>query len=391
MAETTNPAPGRWPFGLSDEEEARAERLHRESVIVDMMHQHPGGANIFRHYDSKLLEEAFRDLKPGLAGVGQAMMLPYRLALNGSSTLIHDWWEQAGVTVGVFGVLMGPPHYVAALGDWEKRLAEITSLPWLRKVTTVPEIRETKAEGSHALYGYCQPVGGLSNNLDDVNRAYDQGLRTLMLTYNRMDYVGAGCTERVDAGLSMYGEQVVARCNELGIVVDTSHCGRQTTLDAVALSQTPVLANHTCAQGVYPHARGKSDEELEAIADSGGVIGVITVPFFLSSEPDASIDVMLDHIDYIAAKVGWEHVGIGTDWPMQGPEHVMEATLGVIVDEIGFRPQDNISTTHTLEGFSDYRDMPNITRGLVKRGYPDEQIQGILGENFLRVFGAVCG
>ena len=224
-----------------------------------------------------------------------------------------------------------------------------------------------------------------------MNRAYDEGLRVLMLTYNRQDYVGAGCTEPTDAGLSRYGQQVVARCNELGIVVDTSHCGRQTTLDGCRASQTPVLANHTCAQGVYGHARGKSDEELDAIAATGGLVGVVTVPFFLSADPEATVEAVLDHIDYINERIGWRHVGIGTDWPMQAPEDIIEATLGAIVDEIGFRPEDNVSTTQTLRGFEDYRDMPNITRGLVARGYDDEQIAGILGENFMRVFEAVCG
>jgi membrane dipeptidase len=100
---------------------------------------------------------------------------------------------------------------------------------------------------------------------------------------------------------------------------------------------------------------------------------------------------MLDHIDYIARRVGWQHVGIGTDWPVQSPLDLVVETVGGLLPEIGFRPEDNIDVTQTLIGFSDYREFPNITRGLVKRGYSDEQIQGILGENFLRVFGQVCG
>ena len=183
----------------------------------------------------------------------------------------------------------------------------------------------------------------------------------------------------------------MTRSNTPVIDAEPPPYGRHTPLAAIRLSRTPVFANHRCAQGVYSHARGKSDEELRALADSGGVLGVVAVPFFLSADPDATIDAILDHIDYVADLVGWQHVGIGTDWPMQGPAEVMEATLGAMVDEIGFRSQDNVSTTHTLRGFDDYRDMPNITRGLVKRGYTDEQIAGILGENFLRVFEEVCG
>ena len=118
-------------------------------------------------------------------------------------------------------------------------------------------------------------------------------------------------------------------------------------------------------------------------------MGVVTVPAFLSPEP--SIETVLDHIDYFAKLIGWQHLGLGTDSPMQAPKAVLQSTLGAIKAEIGFRLQDNINPSRPLPGFDDCRDMPNITRGLVKRGYSDEQIQGILGENFLRVFARVCG
>ena len=383
--------PGHWDFGLDDEQEARAARLHEECLVADMVNQHPGGASIFKTYDPRLVQQALGDLGEGLSGVGRAIAAPYRLAAAGQSDEIRRWWRQSGVDLGVFDVCMGPPQAIEAMTGYIELTELLWSLDWLRKCTTAAEIRAAKAAGAVALYGYCQPVYGLSQDIEDVNRGHDEGLRVLMLTYNRQDYVGAGCTEPSDAGLSRYGRQVVQRCNELGIVVDTSHCGPRTTLDACRASLTPVLANHTAAQGVYGHARGKSDEELDAIARSGGIVGVVTVPFFLSADPEAAVDVALDHIDYINERIGWRHVGIGTDWPMQAPEGVIQATLGAIVDEVGFRPEDNISTTRTLRGFQDYRDMPNITRGLVSRGYDDEQIAGILGENFLRVFEAVCG
>lgn len=383
--------PGQWPFGLSDEDETQAMRIHREAIIVDMVNQHPGGVDIYKEYPPELLQERLGNLQPGLNGVGQALFLPYILALEGGPDIIRQWWDESGVTIGTRGFLMASPDLMGRMRTYHELAERIHDLPWLRRVTTAAEMRQVKADGLHALYSYCQPVYGLSTDLMDINRAYDEGLRMLMLTYNRMDYVGAGCTERSDAGLSMYGVEVVKRCNTLGIIVDTSHCGRQTTLDACALSVAPVFANHTAAQGVYNHARGKSDEELKAIAASGGIIGVVAVPFFLSADPDATIEIMLDHIDYIVGLVGWQHVGIGTDWPMQGTEAAMVQALGGIIGDIGFRSEDKIITTKTLHGFKDYRDMPNITRGLWARGYSESQIKGILGENFLRVFGQVCG
>jgi len=391
-SDTPQPLPGRWPFGLTDAQEARAAQLHSNSIIVDMVNQSPGGANIFKDYPPELIGPKLEALGEGFEGMGQAIMLPYQLAINGESNLIKEWWDLSGITVGTNGVsVMSAEDLEAARAAGRDENEWTEALPWLRPVATAGEIRQAKAAGVHTLYGYCQPVYGITRNLADINSAYERGLRMLMLTYNRMDFVGAGCTERTDAGLSMYGVEVVKRCNDLGIIVDTAHCSRQTTLDACRFSKTPVFANHSCAQGIYDHARGKSDDELKAIANSGGIIGIVTVPFFLSPAPDATIEAMMDHIDYISNLIGWQHVGIGTDWPMQAPEDILKATLGALIAEIGFRPEDNVSVSHTLRGFSDYRDMPNITRGLVAHGYSDEQIRGILGENFLRVFEEVCG
>ena len=382
--------PGRYPFGLSEAQEARAATLHRESVIFDAMFQGAGGMNIYDHYDPALLAEYLDPSLTGWAAIGQAGNLPFKLALEGKSDLIKTWWDASGVTVGPHGIT--PAYPSKELQESRARSREKFNLPWLRFVTTAGEIRQAKRDGVHTQYGYCQPVSGLPPELSTIDDAYKAGLRQLMLTYNSMDYVGGGCTERIDVGLSHYGVKVVKRSNDLGIIVDTSHCGRQTTLDACKFSKAPVFANHACAEGVYKHARAKDDVELRALADTGGVIGVVVLPAFLTNKPNPTIEVVLDHIDYIAKKVGWRHVGLGTDHPMQMTRKLSETQLGPLYAAMGFRPEDGIvGKQETLIGYEDGRDMPNITRGLVKRGYSDVQIKGILGENFMRVFEQVCG
>jgi len=174
----------------------------------------------------------------------------------------------------------------------------------------------------------------------------------------------------------MFGIEVVKHCNDIGIIVDVSHCGHLTTMDACCHSRKPVNANHTAARSVYAHARGKSNEALRAIADTGGVIGVVALPFFLSAERRPSIEHMLDHIDYIANLVGWQHVALGTDWPMQAPDDVLRATLGAEAKTIGFREEDHFDVTKRLVGFDDCRDLPNITRGLVKRATATSRFEG---------------
>jgi len=378
-------APNLLDFGLDGDQEARARRLHDECIIFDGMNQHPGGARIFDELPADWLHDHLGSLGPWEA-IGTAGQLPYLAMAEGLSDAIERWWRESGVDVGSLAVSTN-----LSAGDGEIDASVVTQFDWIELVTTAAQIRKNKANGIISLWGVDQPTMGIPNTLDSVDDAYGRGLRSLMLTYNRMDFVGTGCTERYDAGLSMYGLDVVRRCNELGIIVDTSHCGRRTTLDACEYSSTPVIANHTSAAGLFAHARGKDDDTIRALAATGGMVAMVTVPFFMAKEPRPRLDVVLDHVEYVAGLVGVDHVGLGTDWPMQIPIDVVASTLGEVLPSIGFRPEDNIDVTATFDGFDDYREFVNITRGLVARGWSDEDIAKVLGENFLRVIETVCG
>jgi membrane dipeptidase len=386
----------RFDFGLTAEQEARAAELHRTSIIFDMVSMYAGG-KIFAHYPPELLA-AFRahigTLSRRSEILVETIFWPFEMALQGQSDLIQRWLQESGLTCGAYDIDL--PVYSGGdplAYDWDARLARYAQLPWLRHVTRAEEIRQAKRDGALALYAFYQPVVPVLRDLAAFDRAYAKGLRSFMLTYNRMDHIGVGCTERLDAGLSMFGVDVVKRCNDLGMMIDVSHCGHVTTLDACRHSRKPVNANHTFARSLYDHPRGKRNEALRAIAATGGVIGVLAVPYFLASDPGASIERMLEHIEYIAELVGWRHVAIGTDWPLQAPDDVLTATLGATeyAQQVGWSGTHRRDVTQRLVGYEDCRDLTNITRGLVKRGYDDEMIRGILGENALRVFEQVCG
>jgi membrane dipeptidase len=382
----------RFDFRLSSEQEARAKKLHRQCVVIDLLSQHAGG-NIFAKYSAELQAE-FRTVMAAennpMIRFLQAVYWPYEMAKVGRSDLIREWYLASGLTCGTYGIAVhdGRDEFE---NRWETATARYKGLPWLRYVTTAKEIRQAKQANVVAFYGHCQPTCAIPRDLKAFDIAYAKGLRSFMLTYNLMNEIGVGCTERVDAGLSTFGLQVVRHCNELGMIIDVSHCGDLTTLDACRHSNKPVNANHTAARGVFRHARGKSDEGLRAIAGTGGVIGVVALPAFLTDAALPTIEHMLDHIDYIADLVGWQHVAIGTDWPLQAPDDVLRVILAPSNTALGFRNEDRLDVTARLLGFDDCRDLPNITRGLVSRGYTDEQIAGILGENSLRVLAEVCG
>lgn len=380
---------GVFDFGLDEQQEERARRLHAESTIVDVLFQGPVGHRAYDDETNQALRarfEAHRDLGTALR---DGLQTPIRLAVAGRLDAFKDHWDQSGITCGNRQVELADD----ALRDFSFGMAQLQfdRFDWLRKALTADDIRAAKANGTHAGLVSSQVLSGPWRDLDALAHYHDFGLRMCQLTYNSMTRVGGGCTDRGGAGLSSFGVDSVKAMNELGIIVDTGHVGRETTLDACEVSDAPVVASHTAAAAVYPHARGKDDETIRTIAQTGGVIGVVTVPFFLGPQPDVDINVFLDHVEHVAEVGGIDGVCIGTDWPMQVPQWMQTAVLQPIFEETGFRPQDRTDATQKLIGFDDYRDFPNITRGLVARGWSDEDIRKVLGENFLRVMAKVCG
>lgn len=375
---------GVYDFGLGEEQEARARRLHGESIVIDTLFQGPCGERSFTEEmieDVRREYEEDRDTEKALWGAWEA---PVRLALRGEFPGFEECWRASGVTAGNRQII-GDEDALKWYGITQ---AQFDGFPWLIKALKAEDFRRAKREGKHA--GFVSTQHPEEIGLDDLGHHHDLGLRMLQLTYNSANLIGGGCTDRADGGVTDHGVRFIGRMNDLGILVDASHCGPRTTLDACEISSAPVVVSHASASAVHPHARAKSDRELEAVAATGGYVGVYCVGTFLTDEPGPTIEHFLDHVDHIASFLGPEHVGIGSDWPMQLPPWGYER-MAEMLPEMGFREEHNVDVLSNLVGFDDYRDFPNIARGLTARGYADGEIRGILGGNFLRVFERVCG
>ena len=194
-----------------------------------------------------------------------------------------------------------------------------------------------------------------------------------------------------DGGLSEFGRQVVERLNELGIIIDVSHCGPNTSMDAIEASKAPIMATHTFARALSNHDRAKGDDILKAVAENGGYLGVLALAGFLGAGPETTITDWLNHVDYIVKLVGVDHVGIGTDFFGHSLPRMVADKIGEFMDMLGFRPEHRASFSDKVKGFQEYQEFPNLIEGLVTRGYSDSDIGKIVGGNFLRVFSAVCG
>lgn len=380
-----------YDFGLTAEQQLRAQKLHTENVVIDMLFQGPIGTySLPETMEAELLALA-QAAHPhdDAAQVNYANKLIRQWYTNGRlSHLYQECWYESGITAACRQLSIGSKD--SLLRSMANIQAEFDYKPWLIKARTAADIEHAHQNGLKAGIITSQDTVGYGQDLGLLELAYTFGLRLQQLTYNNHNFVGAGCMEPNDAGLSRFGMRFVAKCNELGIIVDTGHCGRQTTLDACKHSKAPVVATHTGAEKVFFHNRCKSDEEIKAIAATGGVIGMFAMPWFIAEDPqNTTIEHLLDHIDYMVDLVGADHVGIGTDWPMPQTKWMALTFKKHVAPSLGFAPGDGPSTEY-IHGIKDYRSFGNITAGLVARGYSDADIIKIIGGNWMRVLAQVC-
>lgn len=223
---------------------------------------------------------------------------------------------------------------------------------------------------------------------DDVDTFYHLGQRVAQLTYNRRNLIGDGSTERTDSGISDFGVSIIERMNEIGMALDVSHSGDQTTLDAFEISKQPVLITHSNCRTLVPgHPRNKTDEAIRAMARSGGVMGITGVRNFVKDREPTTIEDMLDHYDHVADLVGVEHVGVGSDIDLDGyddmPPEDYERLRESYKGSYAFREKIDI------EGVDHPKRMFDLTEGLIRRGYDDPEIEAILGGNFRRVLSEI--
>jgi membrane dipeptidase len=219
----------------------------------------------------------------------------------------------------------------------------------------------------------------------DVKDFYQLGLRCAQLTYNSQNYIGSGSTDRIDGGISDYGVEIIKAMNEVGMLIDVSHSGDRTTLDAIELSPRPIAFTHSNCRALNNHPRLKTDEAIQKLARKGGVMGITGVRNFVKDREPTTVEDVVDHIDHVVKLVGIEHVGIGTDSDLMGYDHMQPDQYAKLkaAYKASYAFRDKIDT----DGFNHPRKIYDLTDALLRRGYSDSNIQAVLGGNFRRLLG----
>jgi membrane dipeptidase len=368
--------------------------LHTRSLVFDVYGFAPRAAldheALRRATDAGASEGELQDLREEM-GMTRCVSDPAEQALFKAA------WQAAGVTcifqnAGEEG--QDPLRLLKRLA----RFTYVTDLlrPFVAKAVTPEDIVAAKQENRHCLYltGNGVPLAqqwvSVEAELNYVRIFYQLGIRMMHLTYNRRNMLGDGCAEVANAGLSDFGRAAIAEMNRAGVIVDVAHSGWRTSLEAAKVSTQPIVASHTGCAAVHHHIRCKPDDVIRAIVDKGGLVGICCIPRFLGG----GLPAFLDHIDYVVRKFGVDHVAIGTDIASAAPAAAREGGPTGLARRARTRfealwPKDPFVTLPEHQLSLAWTNWPLFTVGLVQRGYPDQDIQKILGGNMLRVARAV--
>jgi len=274
---------------------------------------------------------------------------------------------------------------VRNITGWDHMFRKYADL--IMPVKTTADIRMAKSAGKTGIILGFQNSGPVEDDLDLLKIFHSLGVKVIQLTYMEANYAGQGCLERIDAGLTNFGREMIEQMNRLGILVDLSHVGYQTTMDAIEASKKPVAFTHANPKSLWDHPRNKSDDQMKAIARRGGVIGATIFPAFLPSGNQATIEEYIDVIIYLVDMVGIDHVAIGTDFTENQPRQFFDWLL------TGKSKKGPAMTlNHPLsnpQGIQNPGDFPNITERLQARGLAAADIEKILGLNWLRLYEEV--
>ncbi|MPW39736.1 membrane dipeptidase [Thermococcus sp. 101 C5] len=244
---------------------------------------------------------------------------------------------------------------------------DVIESPSFELVTSVKDMRNAIKNGKVALWLGLEGGEPIENSLDLLEVFYALGLRVLTLTWSLRNAIGDGVFERTKGGLTNFGIEVLGKAEELGIVVDVSHLNEQGFWDVIETTSFPIIASHSNAYSLCPNPRNLKDDQIKAIAESGGVIGVNAIPSFVDKE-NPTLDKLVAHIEYIADLAGYEHVGLGFDF---------------VYYLKGWSEK-------SVKGFENESKIPELLKRL-NETFSKREVEAIAFKNFERVFERVVG
>lgn len=375
---------------LSKAEEERAEQLIEKNICISL-HDHP--------------TVHVKDLSDG-----------FLHAKEGREFTAYEGLSVSGLDA-IFDNLMDGSSYITSKKGWKwtdvvydlgMRLSDLAHQNFIIHCKKADDIVKAHETGRLAMIFVVESCTPIENEVDRLDILFGLGIRSMGLTYSQSNMLGSGLSERRDGGLTDFGYDCVKRMNKIGMLIDVSHCGNQTALDAIESSEKPILISHCGSQTITPTTRMLPDSVLQAMAEKGGVVGIETAGWGhrTKKNPDGDIEGFMEQVEYCMDLLGASHIGIG-------PDTLYGDHTGVYVE--GYKKRNKGGSGHYarpwkakpdlvqhdaqkqayedpefyVKGLENPSDYPNVIRWLVKHGYSDSDIVKVAGANAMRVLREV--
>jgi len=281
-------------------------------------------------------------------------------------------------------------EFLENLNQWNKLFKDNSDLIFLAK--DYNDIDKAKSENKTAIFFGFQNCSPIEDNINLIQKVHDHGCRFMQLTYNNQSLLATGCYEKIDGGVTNFGREAIKEMNRVGIVIDMSHSAEKSTLDAIEISEKPIAITHANPNFWHQAIRNKSDTLLKILSESGGMLGLSLYPHHLKNNSECKLESFCEMVAKTADIMGVKNIGIGSDLCLNQPNSVVEWMRNGTwskVTNYGEGNKKKPGFPKQPDWFLDSRGFNNLEIGLKAVGFQDEEVNGILGNNWYNFYKGI--
>jgi len=278
-------------------------------------------------------------------------------------------------------------EFLKLVEEWNEHFKNNSDLIFLGK--NYNDIEKAKKENKTAIFFGFQNCSPIEDDINLVEKVYDNGCRFMQLTYNNQSLLATGCYEKNDSGVTNFGRETIKEMNRVGIVIDMSHSAEKSTLDAIEISEKPIAITHANPSFWHKALRNKSNDLLKTLADSNGMLGLSLYAHHLKDGTNCSLNSFCEMTAKTVEIMGIKNIGIGSDLCLNQPDSIVEWMRNgtwAKAKNYGEGSKNKPGFPKQPDWFVDARGFKNLEIGLKKVGFNQEEINGILGNNWFNFY-----
>ena len=273
------------------------------------------------------------------------------------------------------------------LKSWNNLFRENSDLIFLGK--DFKDIEKAKAENKTAIFFGFQNCSPIEDDIGLIEKIHELGCRFMQLTFNNQSLLATGCYEKIDSGVTNFGREAIKEMNRVGVVIDMSHSAEQSTLDAIDISEKPIAITHANPSFWHKAKRNKSNDLLKSLGNSGGMLGLSLYAHHLKDGSNCTLESFCEMVAKTADIMGTKNIGIGTDLCLDQPDSIVEWMRNgtwTKAKNYGEGSKTKPGFPKQPNWFLDARGFKNIDKGLKKIGFNEDEVNGILGNNWYNFY-----